>query len=513
MKGIFTRYIAFSAACIMIFGMASCGETDVKDTETLTVGNAQSLSGNEYTKKPTTLKKSEAVFVTLSADGTVEEIMVTDRLTADSGKVRVDDISSLRDIKNIKGTENPVIDGENVVWHMDSQDLYYSGTTQKSLPAEIEVEYTLNGEKIDGDDIKGKNGTLKIDIKAENKLFESVEYNGKIIKIYTPFLIVGGTVLTDTVSGVTVTNGTSVGDGQKEIAFGFMLPGITESLGFDKEKINIPESFSMSYSSSSHENPSLMFAMIPLSLSSSENILTDLFSGTEGMSESLAGISKAFASFTNDSSIKKILSQSDEISKIANTAMQTVKSFSSQTALINVLSKHITEENEKLLADFSKDISKVELSKYAKLMEDPTFQSLMADMGEVSESFSKLIPFLTSFSQDIGAEEVQESLEALPQTVENLSKLSLQLQGNKELLDALTALSQNESINELTRALTSAEKLFKDGAADSLSALMEDSDEFSFRITKLLETGKKYSVFTEAPKDAETSVYFIFKTQ
>ncbi|MBQ3151279.1 MAG: hypothetical protein IJB86_08570 [Clostridia bacterium] len=508
-----TKTISIVTAFSMLFCLASCKGAEVKDPTEHTVHNAEVLSGNTYTKSPTSLTKKEAVFVTLSSDGTVREISVTDRLTSDSSQVRVDDVSSLSDIKNIKGDETPHINGRDVVWHMNTQDLYYSGKTDKSLPVSLKIEYTLNGKKVDAKDIAGKSGKVEINVISENDTMESVELNGKIMNISTPFLIVGGMLLNGTQSGVSVTNGTSVGDGQKELVFAFMLPGLSDSLGLDKEKINIPESFSVSYESSSHEKPQLMFAMIPVSLSGGENILSSVFADTKGIGDSLSRFGEIFSSLSSDTSLKSIISQSDKIALLADAATKTVKSFSQQKALVDVLAKHLTNENAELLTNLMNDLSKVEFSKYAELFADPTFKLLIADLGTVSESLVGLMPSLTAFAQDIGSAEVQKSLESLPQTIEHLSELSRLLQDNNELLSALTSLSEGSNAENFSKIFEAAEEFMKGGTVEALSELSEDSDELMFRFEKLVELGKKYSVFTEAPQDADASVYFVFKTQ
>ncbi len=497
----------------VIITVSSCSAEKTPEGTSHSMQNAQALSGNEYTKRPEKLSKKEAVFVTVSGDGSVIDVNVTDRLISDSPMVRVDDVSSLRDIKNVKGNEIPKIDGENVVWNMEGNDLYYSGKTDKSLPVRIKIDYTLNGKKIEAEEIEGKSGKLQINVEAENREFRSFEQNGKIMKIYTPFLIVGGMITENADSSATVENGISVGDGQKEIAAGFMLPALSESLGLDSEKIKIPEGFSISYESSSHGKPQLMFAMIPISLSGGENFMASLFSETDGISEALSGFGELFSSVTSDSSVRSIIEQSDKIASLASTATDALNSFSEQKALIEVLSKHLTAENAELIAEFTDDLKNVEISKYAELLSKPEFKEMVDGMGTLSESLSKLLPKLTALANDLSGEEVRKSLQALPKTMEYLNSLSLQLQQNKALTNALVKLSQSENANAISDIFKRAEEVLTGGAADALSEFSKNSDELSFRLEKLFMSGKEYSVFTDAPKDAETSVYFVFKTQ
>ncbi len=512
-KKVYRRFVSLFFVFAVILTATSCSTEKAPEGTSHTVQNAQALSQNEYTKKPTKLTKKEAVFVTVSGDGSVVDVSVTDRLTSDSEKVRVDDISPLRDIKNIKGNEKPKIDGQNVVWNMESRDLYYSGSTDKSLPVEFKIEYRLNGDKVESDGIEGKSGRLDINIESENKEYRTFEQNGKIMKIYTPFVVVGGMMLTKADSSATVENGVSVGDGQKEIVIGFMLPGLLESLGLDEEKIKIPESFSVSYESSSHEKPQLMFAMIPISLSGGENFMSSLFSGTEGMTQALSGFGELFSSVSSDLSVRSIIEQSDKISELASTATGAINSFSNQRALIEVLSKHLTAENARLIEKFAEDLKGVEITKYAQLLSDPEFRAMIDGMGTLSESLSALLPKITEFANDLSKEEVKKSLESLPQTIEQLNSLSVQIQQNEELSKALSKLSKSENAKAVSDIFKKAEELLRGGTADALAQFSKNSDELTYRINRVIESGKEYSVFTDAPKDAETSVYFVFKTQ
>ena len=130
---------------VLLFLTASCGKTPNTQTEPPKDVQPQAV----YTARPSRWSKKEAVFVTLSPKGEPREIRVTDRINTDRAEVRVDDVSFLRNIRNLKGTETPVSDGVNLTWHMTTPELYYTGETDKLPPVLLSISYTLDGEAIE----------------------------------------------------------------------------------------------------------------------------------------------------------------------------------------------------------------------------------------------------------------------------------------------------------------------------------------------------------------------------
>jgi hypothetical protein len=106
-------------ACVFLFLTASCGKSPQQETPKPKDAQPQAT----YTARPSRWSKKEAVFVTLSPTGEPKEIRVTDRINTDRAEVRVDDVSFLRNIRNLKGTQEPVTDGVNLTWHMPTQEL------------------------------------------------------------------------------------------------------------------------------------------------------------------------------------------------------------------------------------------------------------------------------------------------------------------------------------------------------------------------------------------------------
>ena len=183
----------------------------------------------------------ETVYVILNADGTQQKIYVSDWLKNGSHNATIEDETSLKDVKNVKGNESFTNSGENYKWAAEGSDIYYQGTTDKTLPVDMKITYTLDGKTVTPDEIKGKSGKVTIRFDYTNNEKRTVKIDGKDTQMYVPFLMVTGTVLdNEKFSNVKVTNGKLVNDGDRSAVLGFALPGMQENLGLDKDDYEIP---------------------------------------------------------------------------------------------------------------------------------------------------------------------------------------------------------------------------------------------------------------------------------
>ena len=134
-----------------------------------------------------------------------------------------------------------------MVWAADGNDIYYQGETSQELPVSVKMTYFLDGREISAADLAGKSGKVKIRIDYTNNSSRNAKINGKKETIYTPFMMATGMILpTDTFTNVEVTNGKVISDGNKNIVFGFAMPGMQESLGVDSTlsdgtELSLPE--------------------------------------------------------------------------------------------------------------------------------------------------------------------------------------------------------------------------------------------------------------------------------
>ena len=110
------------------------------------------------------VEKEETVYVNLRANGEPEKIIVSDWIHSSEKGVEIQDISDLENIQNVKGNEKPEIDGNKLTWQLEQNDLYYQGETQKELPFNVSILYSLDGKEVEAKDILGESGHLVMNL-------------------------------------------------------------------------------------------------------------------------------------------------------------------------------------------------------------------------------------------------------------------------------------------------------------------------------------------------------------
>ncbi|MCI8466082.1 MAG: hypothetical protein HFI63_09555 [Lachnospiraceae bacterium] len=149
----------------------------------------------------------ETVYVIAGADGTTQKIIVSDWMKAANG-----------------------------------EDTYTKESLEKELPVELAVTYKLDGKTMTAEEIAGKSGKLTMRFDYTNQAYEDVEIDGEVRRIYVPFVMMTGMVLdNERFSGVEVSNGRVINDGERTIVAGFAVPGLQESLDLDREKMELPD--------------------------------------------------------------------------------------------------------------------------------------------------------------------------------------------------------------------------------------------------------------------------------
>lgn len=94
----------------------------------------------------------------------------------------------------------------------------------------MDIKYYLDDKEVDGADLSGKTGKVKIVINYTN----NTSLNGTKV----PFVVLTGMVLeNDTFQNVTVSSGKVIDDGQKSFIVGMAAPGVADTLGISEEEL------------------------------------------------------------------------------------------------------------------------------------------------------------------------------------------------------------------------------------------------------------------------------------
>lgn len=347
--------------------------------------------------KPVT--KNESVYVNLGLDGSSKSIIVSDWLHSDDGG-KIEDSTILNNIKNVKGNEQPQKTGENLIWNMQGNDIYYNGTTNKELPIDVRIRYYLDGNEISPEKLGGKSGKIKITVQLINKDSHEVATSSGLCTLYTPFAVGAVVDMPDDVfKNVSVTDGKVISDGNNQIVAFASLPGLKESLGLDStsidelKDINLPETFEINADASNFKLGPIMFAVtsgIPEldKLKNSSNI-DELKSSLTKLSDSMndyktlssTGISSLITNPENVSASRKLINDGEQVCQFDTGAVSRIERAANSADSLKTLMGDLINlgntmsENSRKIEDLKK------FSKYSEQISNLTnkIQSLGSD--------------------------------------------------------------------------------------------------------------------------------------
>lgn len=179
-------------------------------------------------------KKDETVYVLANPDGSARRVIVSDYLSNPDGADTIADVSNLEKIQNVKGDE-AFADG---VWQANGNEIYYQGDSSEALPVELKISATLDGTEIAPADLAGRSGhvTLRFDYAV------SASYTKDAETVAVPFAVITGALLDNEVfANVSIKNGQAVNDGDRTVAVGLCVPGLTAGLKLENDKVELPE--------------------------------------------------------------------------------------------------------------------------------------------------------------------------------------------------------------------------------------------------------------------------------
>lgn len=511
------RIIALLLAAMMLLCTACSGKGD--DTTTTNDGQDEYIQPS-YDTAAGSVTKTETVYVNLKANGDVSKVSVSDWLHTDKNEVYVDDMSDLENITNVKSKVTPVTDGEKLRWNMPDTDLYYSGTTDRELPISVQLKYYLDGKEIKPEDLAGKSGEVKIDIKMINNASKDGFVNGKKHKVYLPMLVVGGMILPEgTFSGVTVKNGQSIGDGSKEIVVFTGMPGFSESLGFSEKDLGdlgglvIGSEASVTATVENFSLGNLYFAALPIA---SLNLDIAAPETVEDLKSTLAAL-KTFQNALNkidpDKLLYSMITDKDKVTTLMNTLTKTIEVYKKNQNLVKMLGKYATPENAEAIKTLLESLNDPDVQNALKILADPTVQKLFNKLPGIMESFEAVSPLLNEMQADLAKPEVKAELDNLPETMKTLSEISDTLNANSKEINAIVALLSDDGTDMVNTLLESIDLDDFKGLGDKYGDLVSDGDVLVALAQEWLNYGKDYGLFTKSAEGMKTSLAFILTTE
>lgn len=511
------RIIALLLAAMMLLCTACSGKGD--DTTTTNDGQDDYIQPS-YDTAAGSVTKTETVYVNLKANGDVSKVSVSDWLHTDKNEVYVDDMSDLENITNVKSKVTPVTDGEKLRWNMPDTDLYYSGTTDRELPISVQLKYYLDGQEIKPEDLAGKSGEVKIDIKMINNASKDGFVNGKKHKVYLPMLVVGGMVLPEgTFSGVTVKNGQAIGDGSKEIVVFTGMPGFSESLGFSEKDLGdlgglvIGSEASVTATVENFSLGNLYFAALPIASLNLDIAAPETVDDLKSTLAALKTFQNALNKIDPDKLLYSMITDKDKVTTLMNTLTKTIEVYKKNQNLVKMLGKYATPENAEAIKTLLESLNDPDVQNALKILADPTVQKLFNKLPGIMEGFEAVSPLLNEMQADLAKPEVKAELDNLPETMKTLSEISDTLNANSKEINAIVALLSDDGTDMVNTLLESIDLDDFKGLGDKYGDLVSDGDVLVALAQEWLNYGKDYGLFTKSAEGMKTSLSFILTTE
>ena len=503
-------------------------------------------------KEEAELSKDETVYVFTEADGKVNNIIVSDRLKNFAGADKIADKSELSNIENVKGDESFSKDGGNLSWNAGGKDIYYRGSTEKALPVDMKISYTLDGKNVSASEIVGKSG--KLTIRFDYKNTTNIPFAAATV------MILDGEIF----EHVTVENGREMSDGSRTAVIGVSFPNLKDILGVDPEKLRLSEYVEISADVKNFEmtNTFTIITSEPFS-----NLNTEAFDTSDGLSDSISqlesgmneliiGSSELAGSldelldksgelvsgveklYTGSSSLKdgakQLCGGAGELSKGAGELEKGLEALDKNSDVLAAGSKQVFESlleaADAQLASSGAELPKLTVENYSQVLEGviAKLNAAKADSTAVTalkaqlDSYNQFYNGLISYTQGAAAaKEASAKLRAGAASLESganeLAKGADSLEeGLKSLNDSAPALTDGVAkLNDGSHKLNEGIVRFNDeGISKLISAFSTDElNKLSQNLKAAVEASKEFNSFCGIADDADGSVRFIYRTE
>lgn len=201
--------------------------------------------------------KTETVYSKIDENGNIISTTVNEQIKNNKKLDTIEDYTELEDILNISSNDEITKLNKNISINAFGKDVFYQGTSKKSLPIGINIKYYLDGKEESIDNILGKSGKIKIVIDFTNNEKHNALVNGKQETMYTPFLVTMGTMLDSNVTNIKINNGKVVASGNKNMVVGISSPYLNRSLNINE--LSTLNTLTLSYETDNFKLPTMYF--------------------------------------------------------------------------------------------------------------------------------------------------------------------------------------------------------------------------------------------------------------
>ncbi len=305
--------------------------------------------------------KEESVYSKIDSDGKVYQTTVSNHLKNTEKSEVLKDLSDLMNIEALSDCEYEK-DNNTITWKSNGEDVYYEGNSEKELPIDVKIKYSLNGKEVQKEDIVGKSGNVKITYEFTNKESRKVNINGKIETMYVPFVVGVGTVIDNKNNkNIEITNGKEIDNGTKTMVFGIALPGMQESLGISKNDIELPNKVEITMDATNFEMNEIYCFASPKIIEENDLEVFDKLDKVYDMANELRNASSKLVDGSNKLSdgAKELNNGTNELSSKLNVEIAKYESarneLSNKKEIEGKIVKIINDELNKLMPEIEKE--------------------------------------------------------------------------------------------------------------------------------------------------------------
>lgn len=422
-----------------------------------------------YTTSPVfAFTKDETVYSKIDTSGKSYNTIVNSHIINSNKEDFINDLSDLLNIINTNGEETFSQDGNNLIWSANGNDIYYRGETKKDLPIECKIKYQLDGKEVSANEIAGKTGKIKIILEYTNKDAHYVTINGKKETLYTPFVVLCGTVINnENNKDITISSGKLIDDGSKTIALGIATPGLQESLNLSKSSFDIPSSIEITMNSKDFELGSMITYITPKVLDDSDlsvfNKVDNIFSQVDTLQNS-----------------------SHQLVDGANTLKEGTNTFSEKTSEFNSAVKQISDGLNSANSNYSKIDDGIALLNQKAPTLSAGAQTLSDGIGKVSSVLNTINSSLSAVPEANVIDSITQIADGIDPIISGLSSVT-GTDNSAKIANLQNLVSQNNTaISNLNNVNASLEAQKATLPADQAQALQIQIDSNN-NLIKLLE--------------------------
>lgn len=422
-----------------------------------------------YTTSPVfAFTKDETVYSKIDTSGNSYNTIVNSHIINSDKEEFINDLSDLLNIINTNGEETFSQDGNSLIWSANGNDIYYRGETKKDLPIECKIKYELDGKEISANEVAGKTGKIKITLEYTNNDSHTVTINGKRETLYTPFVVLCGTVINnENNKDITISSGKSIDDGSKTIALGIATPGLQESLNLSKSSFDIPSSIEITMDSKNFELGSMITYITPKILDDSDLSIFDK-------------VNDIFAQ------VDTLQSSSHQLVEGANTLKEGTNTFSEKTSEFNSAVKQISDGLNSANSNYSKIDNGITLLNQNAPTLSAGAQTLSDGIGKVSGALNTINSSLSAVPEADVVDGITQITNGIDPIINGLSSVT-GTDNSIQIANLQGLFNQNDTaISSLKNVNASLEAQKSTVPADQAQALQIQIDS-NTNLIKLLE--------------------------